>query len=248
MTGRVAGKVAVVTGAASGLGAASARLLAAEGARVIVADLPESAGEAVVGEILEAGGEARFAPLDVADPEQWEFVTASVESEYGGLHVLVNNAALLANGTVETTPIEVWDRLVAVNQTGAFLGMRAAVPALRRSGGGSIVNISSTAGLVGMEQVMAYTATKGAIRMMSKSAAIDLAPDGIRVNALHPGRMATQMADQSGPRLEAVLAQTPLGRAAAPSEVAYGVLFLASDESSYMTGAELVIDGGFTAR
>jgi NAD(P)-dependent dehydrogenase (short-subunit alcohol dehydrogenase family) len=248
--GRLEENVALVTGAGGGIGSATARLFAEHGAGVVLADVDEEIGRRVAEEISGGGGRALFQPLDVTDPDAWRTAVGLAEQRFGRLDVLVNNAGIAGGPGLEDTTLEAWERMIAVNQTGVFLGMKHAVPALRRAGGGSIVNISSISGLVGLPgSPTAYTATKGAVRLLTKSAAIDLAADGIRVNSVHPGRIQTAMtASQDAARIDFYRQNTPLGRSGTPEEVAYGVLYLASDEASFVTGSELVIDGGFTAR
>jgi cyclopentanol dehydrogenase len=244
------GKVAIVTGGAGGIGAATSTLLAAEGAAVVVTDVVEDAGSKLAAQIVAAGGSANFRRLDVTDETSWTDLLAAVMSEHGRLDVLVNNAGITdSRGLAETTG-ESWDRMIAIDQLGVMLGMKHAAPAMEAGGGGSIVNISSIAGMVAMPQSsVAYAAAKGAVRLMTKWAAVDLAKSGIRVNSVHPGRVETDMvANQAADKVAYMLSMTPLGRHAAPLDIAYGILYLASPESSYVTGAELVIDGGFTAK
>ena len=247
---RLEGKVAIISGGARGLGAAEARLFASEGAKVGIGDIREEEGRGLEAEIRGAGGEAMFLRLDVTDEGQWSDAVDAVMTAYGRLDILVNNAGILEHGTVEETSAESWDRTMDVNSRGVFLGTRAVIPAMRESGGGSIVNISSVAGLIG-GLMTAYNASKGAVRLLTKSTAVQYAAENIRVNSVHPGPTETDMLDvffrEEGAR-EARAADTPIPRLGKPEDIAYGVLFLASDESSYMTGAELVIDGGNVAR
>ncbi len=246
---RLEGKVALISGGARGLGAAEARLFAREGARVGIADIREEEACALEAEIRESGGDAMYIRLDVTDVQQWVNAVDAVMSAYGRLDILVNNAGILEHGLVEETSAEGWDRTMDVNSRGVFLGTKAVIPAMRESGG-SIVNISSVAGLVG-GLMTAYNASKGAVRLLTKSTAVQYAAEGIRVNSVHPGPTDTDMLDiffrEEGARA-ARAANTPIPRLGEPEDIAYGVLFLASDESSYMTGSELVIDGGTTAR
>lgn len=249
--GRLARRVALVTGASRGLGAAVARLFVREGAAVLLTDVLDEQGGRLADELVADGASAAYRRLDVRDPEAWREAVAVAEQELGGLDVLVNNAGLGGDGGgFEEMTLETWQERIAVNQTGVFLGIKHAAPALRRAGGGAIVNVSSMCGMVAIPGVSAaYTASKGAVRLLSKSAAVELAADGIRVNSVHPGRIDTPMvADATEEENAALIVQTPLGRSAAPEEIAYGVLYLASEEASFVTGAELVIDGGFTAR
>ena len=247
---RLEGKVALISGGARGLGAAEARLFASEGAKVGIGDIREQEACALAAEIRAAGGDAMYIGLDVTDERQWADAVRQMMIVYGRLDILVNNAGILEHGTVEETSAESWDRTMDVNSRGVFLGTRAAIPAMRESGGGSIVNISSVAGLVG-GLMTAYNASKGAVRLLTKSTAVQYAAENIRVNSVHPGPTETDMLDvffrEEGTR-EARAADTPIPRLGKPEDIAYGVLFLASDESSYMTGAELVIDGGNVAR
>lgn len=247
--GRMSGRVAIVTGGAGGIGAATSTLLAAEGAAVVVADVAEEAGTRVAGTIVADGGSAVFRRLDVTDESSWAGVIDAAVTEHGRLDVLVNNAGITDTRGLAETTAESWERMIAIDQLGVMLGMKHAAPAMKAGGGGSIVNISSIAGLVAMPRSsVAYAAAKGAVRLMSKWAAVDLAKDGIRVNSVHPGRVETDMvANQTPDKIALMLSMTPLGRNATPMDIAYGILYLASSESSYVTGAELVIDGGFTA-
>jgi 3alpha(or 20beta)-hydroxysteroid dehydrogenase len=247
--GRLDGKVAIVTGAASGMGAEEARLFAAEGARVVLADVADAAGEKLAKEI---GGSAVFAHLDVTGEAGWERLMADTLSRFGRLDVLVNNAGTVHSAPLEEMSLEEWNRVIAVNQTGVFLGMKHAVRPMEGSGGGSIVNISSIDGMVGMNFVVGYVASKFAVRGMTKSAALELARRGIRVNSIHPGYIDTPMANPAREPRPTVLerysaTRVPMGRMARPREVANLALFLASDESSYCTGSEFVVDGGVLA-
>jgi NAD(P)-dependent dehydrogenase (short-subunit alcohol dehydrogenase family) len=248
--GRLDGKVALISGAARGQGQAEARLFAREGAKLLLGDVVDDEGEQVAREITAAGGVARYVHLDVARRADWEAAVALAESEWGGLHVLVNNAGIANRSGITETDDELWDRVISINQTGTFLGMRTAVPALLRAGGGSIVNISSVLATMGSGNSVAYTASKGAITAMTRTVSVELATQNIRVNVVHPGAIETPMVqellgDDQEARRE-MIARHPIGRAGEPEEVASGVLFLASDESSFVTGATLVIDGGNT--
>jgi NAD(P)-dependent dehydrogenase (short-subunit alcohol dehydrogenase family) len=249
---RVAGKVAFISGGARGMGAAEARLFAREGARVAIGDVLADEGRQVVEEISETGGEALFVPLDVTSESQWQTAIAAVVNRFGKLDILVNNAGVGSHSMVEDTPAEEWDRVMDINAKGVFLGTKVAIPEMRRAGGGSIINISSQLGIVGVDNSSPqYQASKGAVRLLTKATAIQYASDGIRANSVHPGPIITPMtegtrADEQ--RHQVTLSRIPLGRYGEPEDVAYGVLFLASDESSFMTGSELVIDGGWTAQ
>ena len=245
---RLEGKVAIISGGARGMGAAEARIFAREGAKVVIGDLLEEEGMKVVAEIGEAGGEALFVRLDVTDESSWKSAVEAVVERFGKVDILVNNAAILrVQGLLETTE-EIWDEVMDVNAKGTFLGAKSVIPEMRKAGGGSIINISSGAGITGSQRNTAYHASKGAVRIFTKSAAIQYAGENIRVNSVHPGPIDTDMLASSrsvagGRRPEDV----PLGRYGRPEEVAYGVLYLASDESSFVTGSEVVIDGGRTA-
>ncbi len=249
---RLAGKVALISGAARGMGAAEARLFAREGARVALGDVLETEGRAVEAELVAKGGEAIFVRLDVSRESDWEQAVALTVQRFGKLDVLVNNAGIGAAGRVEDTTAEAWDRVMEVNAKGVFLGTRAAIPAMRRGGGGSIVNISSQLGLVGMDDSSPqYTASKGAVRLLTKTTALQYAREGIRCNSVHPGPIVTPMTERrrADPTVyRRMLSRIPLGRYGEPDEIAHGVLYLASDESAFVTGSELVIDGGWTAQ
>jgi len=248
---RVADKCALVTGAASGMGAATARLLAREGAKVAVADMLEAEGRAVVAGITAAGGTAMFLKLDVTEEPQWEAAVGAVVDAWGKLDVLVNNAGISGSATNDLYDTGLWDRIMAVNARGCFLGVKYAVAAMRRNGGGSIVNLSSISGVVGQERIhCAYNASKAAVRLLTKSVAVQEGAAGIRVNSIHPGLMPPMRT--SGATADPVfrakmLGHVPLGRSGEVDEVAYAILFLASDESSYMTGSEMHVDGGYLA-
>ena len=250
--GRLDGKVAIISGGARGQGATEARMFAAEGAKVVFGDLLDDAGHQVEAEIRELGGEATYVHLDVTREADWQAAVAEAVRRYGKLDVLVNNAGILIRKNIEETTEEDWDRIFAVNAKGVFLGTKAAIPAMREAGGGSIINISSTAGLVGSPNGSAsYTATKGAVRLFTKSTAIQYAREGIRCNSIHPGPVETDMIQDSlndPAQWELRMQRLPLGRVGKPEEIAYGVIYLASDESSFVTGSELVIDGGTTAQ
>ena len=250
--GRLDGKVALISGGARGQGAAEARLFAREGARVVFGDILDEPGRQVEAEVRELGGEATYLRLDVTSEAQWNDAVAAAVGRYGKLDILVNNAGVVSWGVLEDTSEAEWDRIMDVNAKGVFLGTKAAIPEMRRAGGGAIINISSISGIIGQDGIQpVYNASKGAVRLLTKSTALQYAREGIRANSVHPGSVATDM--NAARRADPVLRQRsldniPLGRIAEPEEIAYAVLFLASDESSFMTGSELVIDGGFSAK
>ena len=248
---RLQGKVALITGGARGQGAAEARLFAREGAKVVIADVLDPDGIAVAAAINELGGDATYVHLDVSRESDWQDAIAAAVAAYGKLDVLVNNAAIWRGGHVLDTGGDQWDAVLDINAKGVFLGTKLAIPEMRRAGGGSIVNISSTAGLVGSRTSTAYSASKGAVRLFTKSTAVQYGAEGIRANSIHPGPIDTPMGDQVWPDAdsrEETIDRTVLKRIGTPEDIAKGALFLASDESSFMTGAELVIDGGLTAQ
>ena len=250
---RLGGKVALISGGARGMGAEEARLFAREGAKVAIGDILDDEGKKTETEIQGLGGEATYYHLDVTVEDNWRSVVEQVESSYGKLDILVNNAAITMFRSIEETTEEEWDRIMAINAKGVFLGTKHAIPAMRRAGGGSIINISSTAGLVGSYTNPAYSATKGAVRLFTKSTALIHARDNIRCNAVSPGSVQTMMMPErfDAPPTSDHASRVPLlarGRWSEPEEVAYGVLYLASDESSFVTGSDLVIDGGTTAQ
>jgi 3(or 17)beta-hydroxysteroid dehydrogenase len=252
MPGRLEGKVALISGGARGIGAATARLFAREGARVVLGDLLDPEARGVESEINGAGGQAAFVHLDVTSEGDWTRAVAAAESRFGRLDALVNNAGIGGAGRIEDTSREEWSRVMEVNATGVFLGTKAAIPALRRAGAGAIVNISSQLGLVGMDDSSPqYQASKGAVRLLTKLTALQYAKEGIRANSVHPGPIVTPMTEKrrADPVIRArMVSRIPLGRYGEAEEIAYGVLYLASDESRFVTGSELVIDGGWTAQ
>ncbi len=253
---RLSGKVALVTGGGSGIGAATCRLFAKEGAKVVVSDIDKQAGEAVAAAVAEQRGEVCFQLLDVGEEAQWLDAVAATTARFGALDVLVNNAGVDRTGSVEQATLEDWRFTQRVNVEGVFLGTKHAIAAMRERGG-SIVNISSVAGIQGEALQAAYCASKGAVRLFTKSAAVHCTRSGyrVRINSVHPGGVVTPMLKTIAEQMAAagvgdmsdVLGAIPMGRLAAPEEIAYGILYLACDESSYVTGSELVIDGGMTA-
>ena len=248
---RLDNKVAIVTGAASGMGESEAKLFASEGAKVIIADVLEQEGRKIEAEISETGGVALFLHLDVTDENQWREVVATTVSRFGKLDILVNNAGISGSSDPDAMSTEAWDSLMDINAKGVFLGIKHAIPEMLKVGNGAIVNISSISGMVGQEYThMGYNASKGAVRILTKSAAVQHAKNGIRVNSVHPGIMPPMRTSKrtADPEVrKQMLASVPMGREGRREEVANAVLFLASDEASYITGTELVVDGGFTA-
>jgi 3alpha(or 20beta)-hydroxysteroid dehydrogenase len=238
--GRVDGKVAIITGGARGLGASHARLLAHEGAKVVIGDIRDELGEELAREI---GDSARYVHLDVTDPEQWESAVATAVDEFGLLNVLVNNAGIVNGAPIQKFSLEKWRQIIDVNLTGQFLGIRSVVEPMIEAGGGSIMNVSSVEGLRGSRWSHGYVASKWAVRGLAKSVALELAPYKIRVNSIHPGLIRTPLTE----KIPDDLITIPMGRPAQPEEVSTFVLFLASDESSYATGTEFVMDGGLVA-
>ncbi|MBX3485057.1 SDR family NAD(P)-dependent oxidoreductase [Phenylobacterium sp.] len=255
MAGRVEGKVALVTGGASGLGAESGRRLAREGAKVVLTDLAAEAGQAVADEILAAGGEACFLTQDVTDDARWAEVVAATMARHGRIDVLVNSAGVADGGQpiLEAT-LEVWRRIVGINLDGTFLGVRHVAPIMVAQGGGSVVNLSSILGKVGLPGASAYCASKGGVALLTKAVALELAPAGVRINSVHPGFIETPMvwntfrnSESENEMRDMIVSRHALGRLGMAREIADAIVFLASDESSFMTGSELVIDGGYTA-
>jgi NAD(P)-dependent dehydrogenase (short-subunit alcohol dehydrogenase family) len=257
---RLAGKVAIVTGGASGIGAETARVFAGQGATVVLCDLNDALGQAIAEEI---GGAAEYRSLQVTSEDQWAALVDAVEAAHGRIDILTNIAGisgrdpaqniqttLTAGGLLEDQSLEKWNQIMEVNATGTFLGTRAAIAPMRRAGGGSIVNISSICGIIGSFANAAYHASKGAVRIFSKAAAIQYAPDKIRVNSIHPGFVDTPMTQpgHANPEIAQIrMDATPLGRFGSPRDIAMGCTYLASDEAAWITGSELVIDGGMTA-
>lgn len=246
---RLEGKVAIITGAARGLGEATARLFARCGARVVVTDIKREGGRAVADSIVADGGGAEFEPCDVTSEADWQRLIATVAARNGRLDILVNNAGLGGKTVRDHDALEGWNRLLAVNATGVFLGTKHAAEAMRRARKGAIVNVSSIMGIVaGAESHPGYQAAKAAVRHYTKSAACRYGPDGIRVNSVHPGYLPPMEGGSLHGILENKVPLTPLRRIGQPIEVAHAILFLASDEASFITGAELVVDGGFVAQ
>jgi NAD(P)-dependent dehydrogenase (short-subunit alcohol dehydrogenase family) len=248
---RLAGKIAIITGAASGMGAASARRFGQEGASVVIADMLEEEGKAVADSINAAGGKAVFMALNVTEEAGWKKVVDQTVAAFGRLDILVNNAGISGSATNDLLDSALWERVMAVNSTGVFLGTAAAVRQMQRNSGGSIVNLSSISGVVGQTMVhMGYNAAKGAVRIMTKSTAVQFGKDRIRCNSVHPGLMPPMRTSgaTADPAVRArMLKAVPLGRTGEVDEVANAILFLASDEASYITGAELYVDGGYLA-
>ena len=248
--GRLEGKVAIITGAAHGMGAVDAALFSREGARLVLCDILEEEGAHVEARINESGGEAIFVRMDVTRGEDWEKAVKAAVSRFGRIDILVNNAGITSTPTSTGTESEKWDRLLDVNAKGAFLGAQWVVPEMRKAGGGSIVNISSIMGIVGLGVGHSgYAASKGAVRLLTKDLALRHGPDNIRVNSVHPGFAPPMLGSTRGKdEDDRRIAETPLGRLTSYEDVANAVLFLASDDASFITGAELVVDGGYTAR
>jgi NAD(P)-dependent dehydrogenase (short-subunit alcohol dehydrogenase family) len=250
--GRLDGKVALISGGARGQGAVEATLFTQEGAKVVFGDILDAEGQQVEADIRAAGGDATYAHLDVSSEAQWLAAVALAESTYGKLDILVNNAGISIPGGIEDYTEDDWERTMSINLKGVFIGVKHAIPAMRRAGGGSIINISSGAGIAPSPGTSAaYAASKGGVRLFTKSTAIQHAKDNIRCNSVHPGPIDTPMI--RGPHRDAswadeLTSRVPLGRLGSSADIAYGVLYLASDEASFVTGSELVIDGGRTAQ
>ena len=248
---RLEGKVAIISGGARGQGATEAKLFAREGAKVVIGDVLDEDGAKLAEEIVDSGGEALFVHMDVTSEEEWGRAIKAAVTRFGKLNVLVNNAGILRQGLIEETTSELWDAMMEVNAKGVFIGTKLAIPEMRKAGGGSIVNICSVAALIGDRRGAAYGASKGAVRLFTKATAIQYGKDAIRANAIHPGPVDTAMLRQVQPNPEdraASISRIALGRVATPEDIAYGALYLASDESSFVTGCDLAIDGGLTAQ
>src|SRR5262245_53678138 len=249
MSGRLAGKVALISGGASGIGEAHVRIFASEGTKVITGDIQDDKGKAIAEAVNKSGGEAVFVRLDVSKEEDWSNAVKTAVARFGKLTTLINNAGIYWPEGIEAETLEKWNKMIAVNQTGVWLGMKAAIPEMRKAGGGAIVNISSLYGIIGSPGSISYHASKGAVRIMSKAAALEYARQGIRVNSIHPGQIETPiLAGLTPEQNEQIKVATPVGRMGKPEEIAYGSLYLCSDEAAYTTGIELIIDGGWSAQ
>ena len=246
---RLKGKVALITGGARGQGAAEARLFVEEGARVVITDILDEEGKKLEAEIIELGGECLFMHQDVSSSQDWEKIVSATVRQFGKIDILLNNAGIAVWGTNDDTSEEIWDNVMDINAKSVFLGTKYVVPEMKKSGGGSIINVSSISGIIGQPTIQpVYNASKGAVRIFTKSTAVQYGQYGIRANSIHPGPIDTDMirAATNSVRPESRVGEIPLGRLGQPEDVAYGVLFLASDESSFITASELVIDGGVT--
>jgi NAD(P)-dependent dehydrogenase (short-subunit alcohol dehydrogenase family) len=247
---RLKDKVCIITGGARGMGATHGRIFAQEGAIVVLGDIRDELGSVVASELRSQGLKVDYRRLDVTSAQDWLAMVAYAEDSYGGLDILVNNAGISGSGAgVLEENEDSWGYTIAVNQTGVWLGMKHAIPAMRRRGGGAIVNVSSIWGVIGAEGAIAYQASKGAVLLMTKSAAMTYVADNIRVNTVCPGLVLTPMAEEDEPSVvNGLIATTPMKRGATAAEISWGVLYLVSDEASYVTGTELIIDGGFVTR
>ncbi len=248
MNNRLQNKVALITGGASGIGAAHVRLFAEAGAKVLIGDVQDALGQQTAEEVVRNGGEAVFVHLDVANEDDWKRAVAEAVKRFGALTTLVNNAGIYRKGEVDTETSEGWNRMIAVNQTGVWLGMKAAMPELLKSGNAAIVNVASIYGLIGSPGSIAYHASKGAVRMMSKSAAVQYARQGVRVNTVYPGVIKTPiLGDVPDTMIKALEEGIPMGRRGEPEDIAYASLYLCSDEAKYVSGTDIIVDGGSTA-
>lgn len=249
MSERLAGKIALITGGASGIGAAHARVFAANGAKVVVCDIQDAMGKEVVSGINSNGGTAIYRHLDVTDADSWAKAVKATKKEFGGLSTLINNAGIANLKGVEEEDLEGFNRVVAVCQTGVWLGMKAAMPLLKKAEGAAVVNISSLYGIIGTPSMISYHGAKGAVRIMTKSAALEYAKQGVRVNSVHPGIIDTPLA-RTVPQeyMDNLVAVTPMGRVGRPEDIAYASLYLCSNEAAFVTGTELVVDGGWGAQ
>lgn len=248
MADRLAGKSALISGGASGLGEAQAILYAREGAAVLIGDVQAEKGQAVVAAIESEGGQAAFIHLDVSDADSWDAAVADAVARFGKLTTLVNNAGIFHPGGITQETQQGWDRMIAINQTGVFLGMKAAAPALLASGNAAIVNVSSLYGLIGSPNAISYHASKAAVRVMGKAGALEFAKQGIRVNTIFPGQIKTPILGDITPEQDAAIkASIPMGIVGDPMDIAYASLYLASDEAKYVSGAELWVDGAWYA-
>ena len=248
---RLKGKVALISGGARGQGSAEAKLFAAEGANVVVGDILDIKGKETVDRINDARVSAKYVHLDVTSKDDWDSAVIETIHNFGKIDILVNNAGITLIRTVEETTVEEWDTVNEINSKGVFLGLKCCIPAMLNSSGGSIINISSIAGLIGMGNIAAYSASKGAVRLLTKSTAVQYGPKGIRCNSIHPGVIDTEMTKESMSdelKRQNVLDRTPLGTLGTVNDIALAALYLASDESRYVTGTELVVDGGATAK
>ncbi|AZU65154.1 SDR family NAD(P)-dependent oxidoreductase [Neobacillus mesonae] len=249
--GRLEGKIAIITGAASGQGASEAEIFAKEGAKVVAVDIQLNPLQEVVSRIKDSGGDAIALKLDVASEEDWQKVIETAVVAYGRIDILVNNAGIVISNNIENCNLDEWNKIQGINSTGVYLGMKYAISEMIKSGGGSIINISSIDSMVGGSSSVAYAASKGAVRSISRQTAIDYAKNNIRINTVFPGYISTPMNEKLFSNLEKreeILKQTVLPFLGEPEDIAYGVLYLASDEARFVTGTELVIDGGYTAK
>ena len=248
---RLKGKVALITGAARGQGAAEAKLFAKEGAKVVITDILDNEGKKTEAEITETGGKCLYMHHDVTNSKDWETIVSKTVEHFGKIDILLNNAGIAVWGTNDDTSEEIWDSVMDVNAKGVFLGTKHVVPEMKKNGSGSIINVSSISGIIGQPAIQpVYNASKGAVRIFTKSTAVQNGKYGIRANSIHPGGVDTDMIahlTENDERQQRIKETVPLQRIADPIEIAYGALFLASDESSFMTGSEMVMDGGVTA-